>query len=776
MEKFGCLSDLRTYLRKDRNESSLNPVRFINVETMEMWVEVKKLLLSMSSSCLLLSEFCENEDSTPNTRRLMAKLKASTNSVCVLPLSEHLRVNPGIAQKTILDILTREYPEAQNNALFRIYIPMYRMRSIFYTIPDNDPRRKGSVLLLDTDEESDYSLTIIQKGLDVELSGNEIYGFKKYLCYWEQNPDKPLILHTQNAIYLDENVFFDDVKVIVTSFDLLRFHYNLPAQFMRSDGNDTCWNQLAQIVAKEASFEGACCSELAINRYNIKLFEKWKSWSPFQKWLLWMWTRLQPENNYLTSCAREATTYEAFIESLFCSISEYVEKDSYDSVYNQRKAILARIGLPAPKAFWTTIEQLTKINMLRSLTDNTAKEREVIFETIQRFEYSNRSAVIHILRWVYPALSNYLLNNEGVEIYDLDQPQIDYFSMYRWYKATNNLPKAFIDTVKSIALEKGASVYALKARNSVVNEEYDSDTSILFVDGLGAEYIDYIAYVLHNMANDAFSVRYRVGYCNLPSTTENNKDFLAGKNVFLEMLDLDELKHGSNQYPNNVIQEMAFLDTLREKIEDAFEGGISRVILSSDHGTSRLAVLVRKTEYDLKLTSQGHVIYKYGRYCEGTDLSEELPTAIEYSGKLIFADYSRFEQKGAPIDEIHGGASLEEWLVPIIIIERREKTAKKTAMVENTVILKADEFKLDSASKMVTIEFTLLHPSEEVISVLIRGKRIICSRCNGYYVVSYKPLDGETKTTATVFSGNNECCKMAINIKRPLATNKNFDI
>jgi len=477
MVKFNSFSELRAYLRKDRTESSLNPVRFINVESMEMWVEVKKLLLSMSSGHLLLSEFCDAEDTTPNIRRLIAKMKASTDSICVFPISEYLRINPEIAQSTIQDILTKEYPEALRNTLFRIYIPMYRMRSILYTIPDNDPRRNGSIMLLETGEEIDYSLTIIQKGLDVELSGNEIYGFKKYLRYWEQNPDKPLILHTSNAVYFENNVFFDDVKVIVTSFDLMRFHYALPAKFQPTDGTEEDWNRLAQIVAKEKTFQSACCSELSINRYNTKLFEKWKSSSDFQKWLLWMWTRLQPESSYLTNCAKGAFTVEVFIESIYCSIVDFVDKPYFDDIYMQRKSLLIKLKLQVPQVFWAAIEHTTKLNTISILTDLSAKEKEIIFSLIQGYDYGKKEEVITILQKVYPALANYLLFNGECEVADFDAIHEDYFNKYRWYKATNNLPQEFIETVRNIAQEQGASIYALKARNFVVNEEYEPESS-----------------------------------------------------------------------------------------------------------------------------------------------------------------------------------------------------------------------------------------------------------------------------------------------------------
>lgn len=72
-----------------------------------------------------------------------------------------------------------------DNGKLRIYFLMYRMKSLLRTIPSDDPRAKDCIVLFETDEESDYKLTIIQKDLDVELTGNEIDGFRSYLEYWE---------------------------------------------------------------------------------------------------------------------------------------------------------------------------------------------------------------------------------------------------------------------------------------------------------------------------------------------------------------------------------------------------------------------------------------------------------------------------------------------------------------------------------------------------------------------------------------------------------------
>ena len=103
-----------------------------------------------------------------------------------------------------------------------------------------------------------------------------------------------------------------------------------------------------------------------------------------------------------------------------------------------------------------------------------------------------------------------------------------------------------------------------------------------------------------------------------------------------------------------------------------------KIILCADHGTSRLAVLSRQTKFDIAFSAGGRTVYKSGRFAD-TSLGEaqNFPTALEYDDKIIFADYSRFVQKGVPGSELHGGASLEEILVPVITIERRKKNAER---------------------------------------------------------------------------------------------------
>ncbi len=46
MTTFKNLESLKQFLLQDAKQVSLNPVRFINVDSMAMWIEAKKFLLS----------------------------------------------------------------------------------------------------------------------------------------------------------------------------------------------------------------------------------------------------------------------------------------------------------------------------------------------------------------------------------------------------------------------------------------------------------------------------------------------------------------------------------------------------------------------------------------------------------------------------------------------------------------------------------------------------------------------------------------------------------
>lgn len=769
---FTDLESLKQYLKQDSIRASLNPVRFISVDSMAMWVEVKKYLLSLADETMFLSKFCEGKDTTPNINRVSAALKKAKRSQFVTPLSEYLRIIPEQAEPVIQKFIKADYQNNEDGKL-RIYFLMYRMKSLLRAIPSDDPRAKDCIVLFETDEESDYKLTIVQKDLNVKLSGNEMDGFRSYLEYWEANPDKPLILHTGNAIHFEKNRFFDDVHVIVSPYDLIKFQFGLPSGIYEELGSTENWSNLVKVIAKEGSFDEACCTTLFINKYSPSLFEVWNRLDSFQKWLLWLWTRLQSGKNYEVECAKTCKSSEAFVDELYCGILNYLHRDNFVQLYKERKIILSAMGVVPTKQFWSAISALESTEALSCLTCLTDIERKTIFEIISDVDFQHSNTILSVLKQVYPQLYYYLRNDSQTSKSGLSLDQEQYFSEYKWLKATNTITENFVAEVKRIALEKGASVFAMQPRNYYVAEHYDDYTSILFVDGMGVEYVDYLIYLFSDLDEQEYSVIFEVGFCTLPSVTKLNKDFMDGKSTIEPPIrELDTLKHSNNVHPESLIKQLNILNELKNRVIGLLMGNTRRIIITADHGTSRMAVKVRNTPFDNALQRPKDVeVYKYGRFCEGTQDEPKYPTAICVNEKLIFADYTRFIQSGAPIDEIHGGASLEEWLVPIVTVERF--TSKENSNVAVNPI--KTQYKPELGTKQVKVIFTIDGIKRDFVTAKVKGSTFKCICENGIYSFTFVPAKDDVQLSVKIIDGG-ILGQFDIQVEQGIKKNTNFDI
>ena len=773
MKAFKDLESLEQFLKQDAKRVSLNPVRFINVDSLYMWNEVKKLLLSLADETVFLSKFCEGNDTTPNINRLNAYIKKTANSQLITPLSEYLRIVPDRAETIIQKFIKGDY-QCNESGKLKIYFLMYRMKSLLRVLPSDDPRAKDSIVLLETDEESDYKLTIVQKELNVSLLGNEIDGFRNYLEYWESNPDKPLILHTENAIHFEKNHFFDDVRVIVTPYDLIKYQYGLPINISEGLGSEDNWNDLVKVIVKEGSFEDSCCSELSINKYSVSLFEKWHKLTGFQRWLLWVWTRLQTVKSYEVIVAKACNSVSDFVDEIYCRIVNYLHESIFEQYYAERKQLLALMQTVPTEKFWAKINSLDQTDALSCLTCLTDIEQKAVFRLISNIDYQNRIAVLPILKYTYPQLYYYLQNDSQVNITRLPSSYEQYFNEYKWQKATNTVSGEFVSKVKDIAKEKGSSVFKMKPRNHYVSEYYnDENTEILFVDGMGIEYVDYLAHLFADLDERQYSVTFEAGYCTLPSITELNKDFMKGRKVIDPPIrELDELKHANTSHPESLIRQLQILDALKSRALGLLVGHTRRIIIATDHGTSRLAVKVRNTEFDNVYPRPNNIeIYKYGRFCEGTQDEPNYPTAINYNDRLIFADYSRFIQNGAPIDEIHGGASLEEWIVPIIVVERLTEDKPEAA----EVIPQQTKIKPELGTNKVRIAFTISGKKRNNVSARLKGVSYKCDWNDGVYNFTFEPSSDDNKLTVKVIDGG-IIGEFAVEIEHGIKKNSSFDI
>lgn len=725
---FNSFESIKEFIDVDAKSKDISCVRYINVENMDMWVKIKAYLINICNDFIKLSDFCEEEDTTPNISRLKNKLKKVNKNTLVTPLSEHLRVNNPSAEKTLEDILKMDYKNNISNNL-KVYIPIYRMKSLLSNLI-NDKRYEKSVLFLETASDCDYSLTIVQDTLKVKLPGNEITGYKKYLTYWEENPDKPIILRTQNAIHYADLVFADDVKVIINAFELLQYHYKFSETIKSEWGTDDQWMQLTKYLNNVNNLEQAFINILLVPKFDIRILDDWNKKKPFEKWVFWLWGKTRILTGYLKLIIEKNNIIDDFENSIYNTITDILDENSYKELYSERKNIIQKMNLKATNVFWDCIENLDKVDKLKCLTDITDKEKNKIFNVLKETLIDEK--VHNILKIVYPDLYLYLATfNLGTDDFNI------YFKEYKIQKTQNAIFEGFEEKVKDIA--KKQCWWNLKPRNVLVNEIYNEKKVIFFVDALGVEYLNLL---VKKIEKDKVTCDVQIGYCNIPSTTEKNKDFCDNRHN-KKTYELDELKHKKANYPQNIISEIGLINKIADEAVALMED-YEEVIIAADHGTSRLAVIAKGGVVKAPESSK---TYKYGRYCidETKDYSK-YETCIDKNGCWTWADYSRFSGQGAPLGETHGGALLEEILVPVITL-RKGNIAVEKEIVKIVITLLTKEIKL-TANKKIKVEFELSEIVKDVVAV-VNNNRYECKYNDGKY--SFEPgIDRNSEYTAKI--------------------------
>ena len=211
----------------------------------------------------------------------------------------------------------------------------------------------------------------------------------------------------------------------------------------------------------------------------------------------------------------------------------------------------------------------------------------------------------------------------------------------------------------------------LDRRSSVISKKNKDNSKLYFVDALGVEFLNYIRELCY-AKNMSFDVD--LAYCELPSITCMNKEFVSDFANHVDVKDLDNLKHEGNgnynyeqtKLPIHIIEEMNILNRVLENVEKDLHDGIERIFLVSDHGASRLAV-INETENKWEVKEKGQ---HSGRCCPKSDFDDKPDFAAEDNNFWCIANYDRFKGGRKANVEVHGGATLEEVIVPIIEIRK----------------------------------------------------------------------------------------------------------
>lgn len=590
-------------------------------------------------------------------------------------------------------------------------------------------------------------------------------GVKKLLHDLEDGLSRNI--HAISALDFSQSLV--PVSYIKTPFEAIQ-HVIPGVELTDSMGTTAQWEQFYQELLRcNGSLDKLFSRYDCADDFEEDIYEKCVGLE-FKNWVFYIslkqnYDRIQ--NDYLAYVVANTDCYEDLRINLLTGIVHIPRSDGrFHNLYTERKKLVK--GFPESEiAAFIRENQIDPMESIYRYTDNTKMEREAIISWVAQHGY------IAEIEIIYPALAQYL----GEYVFDcggLSDELTKYFKQYRLMKVTNQITPEFLAQVEQNAQKLPYT--HLETRDSAILRIPDKKDAFLYwIDALGVEYLSYIAILAKKKG---LSIHVDIAYVELPTITSINKGFFekwAGSKKEKEPR-LDEIKHKEEggyfyrpgQAPVHLASE---LEVIRKSIDRAATElamhTCKTFVIASDHGASRLAVIHHQEEkYDTDTKGEHS-----GRCCKEF-ADADLPQAICENGYLVLADYGRFKNSRAANVEVHGGASLEEVIVPIITLSLKKQC---DLIIE---LLNADEVYCDRRLGTTIQLYISDADNTQSISVVIDEKRYAAkgSDKTHYEVNLYDMRRAKKNVSAAIYDGDDLIGTVHFDIKGKMATvNNDFD-
>jgi len=658
--------------------------RLILVDTFEEYNVLLNWLRNHCDKVLNLADFCSGDDVFPMLSGVLATLDVMEKdaTACIVGVSEFMRLVPEKVKSFFSKLFERE--TAKNR---RIYLPLFRGRELLSQLLEGYDRviykETPDVLSVKvfSNQLKDIELTVAPFAQRKVQSGVKLLnGVRELFTLWSNQSNVQrstrFWLKTEFAGIVKEGASSHyTVQVYKSAWDFLDDKLKLVAE--KNLGTEEQWTWLAENVEEDDDFDRLASRLLNRKKYSSEVINHFwkdsvKNGNGPKRWLSWLWAKLsEPQGSYLRMTLDMSNDINQFEESVALAIFDANEL-TFDLI-KERKKLLLDLGSPnLPKLFWEKYNKLEKPeSKLAVLTDFTDKEKcEAVRNVgdLLKIKPSGESW-IRILEITYPTLFNYLTG------FLLDEFANKYFNFYRKSRIMDCVSEEHAHLLEEWNQEK---LWLYDTRHSVLEKVDKQSEEIIWIDALGLEWLGVIA---GSIDTNEYTVECKIVRAELPTVTMRNNEW-KDENEFVRY-DLDENAHDTQyKFPDNFVKALDIIeDKVNKKLREELHNS-QVLILTSDHGLSRFAAISN----DKVPTPDGYEARRGGRYASLSNTAKKLkPTSLEHypdviktEGELIQVRYRNFT--GSPVHggEIHGGASPEEVLVPVIRIAREALSIKLT--------------------------------------------------------------------------------------------------
>lgn len=511
------------------------------------------------------------------------------------------------------------------------------------------------------------------------MQGDLKIGLQEWFEYWlDPIPDKKdFVLLTKRSASV--NTTNGNISIHVINDTLTFIKENMPGAIALTE--EICSEEMQDILLgyalKGTELDRAILDILNVYTFSgIDIMGKWKAMPDSHKRFVCLWFERHPDSTYLYRCFAGSAQISEVANNIMHEIFKvWSNKPEWVMEY---KDLLKVMALKPDSSFFRELDTIPVYETrLEFMTGNDREERIYLLRMVGKWMRSDYTQIMSCekLKEIYPELYYYLRDEE----LHLDSELKEYISRYKSYKLENTLPE------DEDLYFNGIQTDTYDMRYSILSDAIDSSTVVLWIDALGIEWLPLLRWGIAQHC-DVTEKEIAVGQANLPTETEFNAQWkLMG--IPYEKLDkLDKLAHkgviDEPDYYACIEDQLSFVSSVHYTVTKLMEK-YHRVIVTGDHGTSRLAARFFHKRDGIDV-GQDIKVYSHGRYSDWKQgaqpqlSSVRIAKAPDGNQYAVFMNYDHFKKSGfaagaddenAIYGEVHGGATPEEMLVPILVLD-----------------------------------------------------------------------------------------------------------
>lgn len=683
------IAEIKEKLSQERSFGSRFPARIIFVESLDAYTALENQLRGICDITMNVADFCRAPDTVPQFDQINGKLaEYAGKQVLLLSVGEYLR----LCIKRELNADHRQFrafwesqqPEA---AKTRVIIPVFSCRDIFdRVIGSVDERQQDYVWTLDSvPTDGSYNISVYSPKFKNSIKP-DADNLTSWLRTWQGilRRGVPCSIITLQYRNVETSYGTVNIKPIDSPFcylmDILIDGNDLIGEWQSND----FWSQVVAYASKYApqkvAFAKIVLDALNVNDFDfVSIAARWKTLNDFQKILVWLWYRVYPTDEYYSYACKKATSAvdipvkirdeillisnrsTHWIEERMAAVRAFTFQ-SFDDTYF---ALMDKIPLPETK--------------LRLLTYQTHEEKTYAIKVISGLLRGGAEprAIADLLESNYPSLTAYMKDITGCDE-DIDE----YMAWYRKNKLINRYPGEY---PFHIGFDR------FDARYKLMHKLQNKDCVSFWLDGLGTEYTPLFLHELN--ARGIVPESIKIATALLPTETEYNHQWDEHDPMTIKWDKLDILSHkgmpDDRSYYSCIVYQLSVFADVAKKIDELLEDH-EYVVVTGDHGSSRFAALAFHEASVVPVTApQKSIVHSFGRFCELDKYASDIiafpgTTKVTSNGKTYFVmnSYQHFSVGGNAaggnndehdvVGEVHGGNTVEERLVPVIVIKRKQ--------------------------------------------------------------------------------------------------------